>query len=431
MDQPHRQRLFRRAQHAFHHRAAIIRLGHHLVRAMHHRRRRDRARPAFGPHAPDARIRDHIGAPVAAQPGDDDAARIAIGRSGRVDRHHHARQHAAVRHMPHPAPLDQVARPQRAFRLLDQLAVQFLPPQPRAAIAVHHRRDEAGRQIGRIVRRPPARHHQVAASSVPGPRHQRPHQRHRPWRRRRHRARVAAQPHPHHQIMPGRLAARPFGDFVGPAMAELRPAQRFRLGRAEQRRHRAIGPGQLAQRGRIGRPRPSRRYRQQPRRALHHHAARLAQRRAHQGDPRGRIGLCDAQHPFRARARLAETAPRHHQPDAPVPFGRQLLAPGHKRPFPFQRSGDARRQFPENLLPLGLRPAIQPIPIRNLHPPSPIQPRPTQKKGRPTGRPFPTSSSAPRSARLLPACRYRRGAMPPKVTRLSAPSFATAATPMK
>src|SRR3546814_20215126 len=61
--------------------------------------------------------------------------------------------------------------PQRALDLLDQLAIQFLPPQPRAAIVPLHRRQKTVRQMRDIVRRPPPRHDHVAAV----PRHPPPH----------------------------------------------------------------------------------------------------------------------------------------------------------------------------------------------------------------------------------------------------------------
>src|SRR3546814_14199074 len=56
-----------------------------------------------------------------------------------------------------PASLDQRARPQRALDILEQFAVQFLPPEPRAAIKPVHRRQPLRRQIVAIVPRAPAR----------------------------------------------------------------------------------------------------------------------------------------------------------------------------------------------------------------------------------------------------------------------------------
>ncbi len=59
-----------------------------------------------------------------------------------------------------------------------------------------------------------------------------------------------------------------------------------------------------------------------------------------------------------------------------------------------------------------------------MQPPAP--PNSAQQKGRPQAA-FPKLRASPRE----PQKSYLRGAIPPKVTRLSAPSLATAATPMK
>src|ERR1044072_7692459 len=59
------------------------------------------------------------------------------------------------------APLrDPLPGPQRAFQILDQLAVELLPGEPRARIIFGHRREERGGQAV-IVRGPPARQRAV------------------------------------------------------------------------------------------------------------------------------------------------------------------------------------------------------------------------------------------------------------------------------
>jgi hypothetical protein len=127
-------------------------------------------------------------------------------------------------HARHPPLLDQRPAPQGARCLLDQFAVQFLPADPRAAIDSFHRRDEIGRQMRAVARRPPPRHNDSILRQQP------PHQRHRARGRRRHRPRLAAKAQAHHQIVPHGHAARPFADLVGPGEMMLRSAQTLRLG---------------------------------------------------------------------------------------------------------------------------------------------------------------------------------------------------------
>ena len=69
-------------------------------------------------------------------------------------------------------------------------------------------------------------------------------------------------------------------------MAVLRTAQAFGFGGGEQRRLRAIGPAQPAQRGFVGRAPVGQRTGEDPAVALDHHRARLAQRCSDQRDPR-------------------------------------------------------------------------------------------------------------------------------------------------
>src|SRR3546814_8539060 len=83
---------------------------------------------------------------------DHDPARIALRRRGRIDADYHAHR-LADRVSRDPASLDQRARPQRALDILEKLAVQFLPPEPRAAIKPVHRRQTLRRQIVAIVTR--------------------------------------------------------------------------------------------------------------------------------------------------------------------------------------------------------------------------------------------------------------------------------------
>ena len=57
---------------------------------------------------------------------------------------------------------------------------------------------------------------------------------------------------------------------------------------------------------------------EQPAHAFDHDAPRIGDRRADQRDPRARLGVGQAEDPFRPGPRLAEPAPGHHQPHAPA-----------------------------------------------------------------------------------------------------------------
>ncbi len=159
-------------------------------------------------------------------------------------------------------------------------------------------------------------------------------------------------------------------------MAELRPTQRFRVSRPKQQRHRPIGPHQPPQRRRKDRPVPPGRDRQQPRRPLNHHAPRLTQCSAHQRNPRRAIALRNPPHPFRPGPRLPKATPRHHQPDSPAAFRRQLLRPG--QPFPIMLQSLRRRAVQPCQHPLARRvgQGRQPLEIRHAtHRPALSSPR--------------------------------------------------------
>ena len=107
--------------------AALIDFGHDAVRL-------DAAIGADGTaraHSSGSRrctvaVGEHIGAPVGAEPADDDAAGVGVrpARHRRVDRDHHA---ASSRRVRHACALDQLARPERVGTVLDQLAIELLP----------------------------------------------------------------------------------------------------------------------------------------------------------------------------------------------------------------------------------------------------------------------------------------------------------------
>jgi len=97
-------------------------------------------------------------------------------------------------------------------------------------------------------------------------------------------------------------------------MAVLRAAQAVGLGGRIERCHRAIAPGQPAERRLEQRAVLGACAGKDPAFALDHHRAGFGQRGRDQRDPRFRIGSRNLQHPFRPGAGLAEAAPGADQP---------------------------------------------------------------------------------------------------------------------
>ena len=224
-----------------------------------------------------------------------------------------------------PAPLNHSPRPQRSFDILDQLAVQLLPPQPGAAIIRRHRGQKSDRQMQIIIQRPPCGdRHPISV-------HQRPHQRHRSRRRRRHQPRSETDAQSHFQIVPGRFRlpriVSPLGNLVAPAMAMLWPAQSLRFGGRIEMRLRAILPGQPLQRRFPDRPPFRRRDRQQTALSLDHHRAGFGIIGPDQRKARAAVTFGNAAHPLRPGPGLAKAAPGHDQPDRPVAVRRHLTGP--------------------------------------------------------------------------------------------------------
>lgn len=279
---------------------------------------RHRPCPALGRHGGNARIAQHMRDTIAVKPDRDDPARIArraVLESPRrwIDADHDA--HQIVGHTA-PARFQQRARPQGAGQILDHLAVQFLPAQRRAGIGLFDMIDEHLRQE-RIVACRPARFDQPLRSQHAL------HQIGRSRRRRHQHARIGAAPEAHHQIVPRRIAAPPLGQLVAPRRAMLRPPQLLgRIGRIDIGDC-PIGPAHLALVDRITWDPPRLGDRAQPARPVDHHPPHVRLGRADQRDRRILVRR-QRRHPFRARTRLAESAPGADQPDAPVPLRRRL-----------------------------------------------------------------------------------------------------------
>ena len=115
-------------------------------------------------------------------------------RRRRIDRNDDAPQRRRLRHA---RGLDHCARPQRIGAILDDLAVDLLPAEPRAGIARDHRVEKRRRQVGGVGLRARARQRRARI------RHQPLDQRDRPRRGGDHLARAVAEPQPELQHVEG------------------------------------------------------------------------------------------------------------------------------------------------------------------------------------------------------------------------------------
>lgn len=114
----------------------------------------------------------------------------------------------------------------------------------------------------------------------------------------------------------------------------LRTAEAVGLSRRIEHRLRPVRKSQPVQRAFETRTLVRRGHREHAALALDHDRPDIAERRADQGDPRGRIGHGHFAHPFRTGPCLAEAAAREQQPDRPVAFGRKLFLARLDPPMP-------------------------------------------------------------------------------------------------
>jgi len=338
VDQLERQRDIDGAQHTGNHLAALVGLGDHAVGIPAACGFGHCARPAFWAGFRDRAIGQHLRDAARVQRADYDAAFVAAVAGGRIDPDHHTAKRIAWAFV--PAAFEQRPRPQRALDLLEQHAVEFLPPKRGMAVALADRRDEARWQVGGVlIGRPAADMCQPAGFLA----YQPPDQRSGARRGGGHHLGLQSQPQPHRQIVPGRLGLarypRPFADLVAPGVAVLRAAQAFGLGGRIEKGHRAIGPGQPLERRLVERPVVRRTDCQHPAFAFDHYAARFAKRGGNQRDPC--IGIEDGAfaHPFGPGAGLAEAASRANHPAIPsAARWRLCLAPPERPVMPDQRA---------------------------------------------------------------------------------------------
>jgi hypothetical protein len=259
----------------------------------------------------------------------------------RIDGHDDAHQ---IRRRARPAGLDQVAAEQRVGIVVDDLGIEFLPSEPRAAVARLDLAQELRRQEAAVVERRRARQQRV------GVRHQTLQQRHRARRRGHHDPWSLAQAKAELQHVPGFLRMAPLGQFVTPGDIELGPAQAVGLLGGKDLRDRPVGPHDPPQRGLEQRAFTMAVHAQQSRYALDHDRTDFGDRRPDERDTaRRRIGqrlksLRLAPYPFGTAARLAGAAPTENQPHPEVGnlaavARRQLVEPGPGRPVSGEQFG--------------------------------------------------------------------------------------------
>lgn len=134
--------------------------------------------------------------------------------------------------------LQQCARPQRIRPVIDDLAIQLLPSEPRAGIARHHIRQECRRQVKRIRRRRCARHRRAGIGEQTLEQCA--------WTRRRCNQLLwlVTQPQSELQHIERGLRLTPFRHLVRPCTMKLRPTQALGILRGKHFGDRAIRPFQ-------------------------------------------------------------------------------------------------------------------------------------------------------------------------------------------
>ena len=201
--------------------------------------------PGLRRGAAQAAVRDHLGRPVLRRRRSSRRPATTMPHSSefaplghrRVDRHHDPveLERRAAPAPPRASPRSR-ARPRRRATSSPSSSCR---PSRWPPYFARHRLEEARRQVHPVRRRSapasppcPASSRIACSSGV------------RPRRRRHHRPRPLAEPQRELQHVPGRLALLPLGELVAPGAVELRPAQRLRVARREDLRHRPVRPDQ-------------------------------------------------------------------------------------------------------------------------------------------------------------------------------------------
>ena len=139
----------------------------------------------------------HIAVTLVILSDDDDAGFIGIFTRGHrgIDRDHDSRQVWSCRH---PRGIDHRLVPQRAWCVLEQFGVEFLPTKTRAFVFADDLVEEPGRQVRPIFVSRASRHHDITAFAG----EQLADQLGRPRRRCHQTARVTPQSQPELQHVP-------------------------------------------------------------------------------------------------------------------------------------------------------------------------------------------------------------------------------------
>ena len=220
------------------------------------------------------------------------------------------------------------SRCRSASAVLDQLAIELLAPEPRAAIHRRDLREERRREVCGVVGRARLGRHDPRRVDQPAD------QRDAPRRGGDGLARTRAEPQPELQHVPGLVGVAPFAELVAPRRLELRPAQRVGVLGREGVGERAVSPFEPAQSGLPLRTLARGRHRAQAGRPVDHHVAHVGKSLADQRDapdrPRRNADnpADQPRDPFGAGPRLAGAAPAEDEPGRPVvarALGRQLM----------------------------------------------------------------------------------------------------------
>ena len=253
---------------------------------------------------------------------------LRIARRRRIDRHH-GHGHPPVHYAP-----EHVARPKRARQILDQFALEFLPPEHRAAIARHHGAQKTLRQMLAVLRRRHPRDDCLRIGQQPL------QQFRRPRRRRRDLPGPLAKPQTKLQHVPCGLGVGHLPISSHHAAANCGPRKRSGSAAPNIVPSTPFGQWSVVPRSLAARPvaippsarlalRPSRRW--------------LGHRLADQRD-RSHAGLGESPHPLGSGARLARPRPPISSQVTHSPSGGQLREPGPQRPVEIEfGSGGGRR----------------------------------------------------------------------------------------
>ncbi len=218
MDRPHRTGTARLNQQGPHHIPALIDLGDHRLGPFTLDDRRDHPGPGCGRQAAHRLIGQHIGCAIPA-PRNHNPAGIAVGRRGRVHRHHHPVQFDRTR----ASGPRQILGAEQGPVGLNDLPLQLLRLQPCPGIEASQMPQKPRGQIVRVDLCPRPTDLDPRLGQQPPQRH------HRARRGRDHQSRIGPPPQRKPQCAQRPLGIAPGTELVDPGRVKLRPAQRVRV----------------------------------------------------------------------------------------------------------------------------------------------------------------------------------------------------------